>query len=242
MKTLRISSIFVLLGALLASLFISCTYSTSTSVENRESKVVLHQMEDFHSIILKGGYDITLKQADEHLVKVNGESKLHNRTDIYVHDGVLYMTMKNSEITTDSRMKVDISFKELSKLSIEGGLALSTEGFIQSTDFDMRIQGGANTHLKIKADRITAKGEGGVNMRFEGVCDTFTASTEGAGNIDAIQLKARIVDCRVAGVGNASVYATDELFAQVEGIGRINYRGNPLVHKNVQGIGVVHRK
>ncbi len=241
MKALRISSIIVLLGALLASLFVSCNYS-SNRVESVDSKTKLHEVKNFNQIMLVGGYNVTLIQSSDSEIIIDAEEKFHDKTDIYVKNETLYLKMKKNQISTDSKINVEISFIELEKITVEGGVVLNTDGFIKCDNFDIHIKGGAHSNIKIKANHINAKGEGGVNMRFEGVSDTFTVSTEGAGNIDARHLKSRVVNCRVAGVGNASVYATDELFANVEGLGRINYRGNPEVHKNVQGIGVVHRK
>ncbi|HPR60433.1 MAG TPA: DUF2807 domain-containing protein, partial [Prolixibacteraceae bacterium] len=101
---------------------------------------------------------------------------------------------------------------------------------------------GANVNMQTKANYIRVKAEGGVNIEIEGVSDELVAISEGAGNIDADRLTAKNVSCRVSGVGNASVYATNELNATIEGVGRIGYRGNPVVNKKVSGIGVVHQR
>jgi hypothetical protein len=50
------------------------------------------------------------------------------------------------------------------------------------------------------------------------------------------------VICRVSGVGNASVYALKNLDATLEGVGKIGYRGDPVIVKKVNGIGAVYKK
>jgi hypothetical protein len=240
MKTIKISSIIILIGALLASLLSSCTYSSNSSREDLTKAV--HEVEAFDKIVLQGGYQVTLKQSETPLLTIYANDEMHNKIDSYIDNNTLYVKTRGTTINSDNQVIIDISIDKLEKLRAEGGIVLDTEGYISTENIDIILQGGAHIKMKLKANKISAKGEGGVNMQFEGVCNEFTATTEGAGNIDADNLEAKTVTCRVAGVGNASVYATEELHATVEGVGRINYRGNPVVHKNVSGIGAVHRK
>jgi hypothetical protein len=58
--------------------------------------------------------------------------------------------------------------------------------------------------------------------------------------VDAKALLAEEVDISLEGIGAAKVYASDKLRAVVQGIGSLNYYGNPRsVKKDVSGIGSV---
>jgi hypothetical protein len=81
-----------------------------------------------------------------------------------------------------------------------------------------------------------------LTWNLKGTLTFLNAISEGAGNIDADHFESKVVDCRVSGVGKATVYATDELRAVVEGVGKIGYRGTPSVNKQVNGIGMVYRR
>jgi hypothetical protein len=42
-------------------------------------------------------------------------------------------------------------------------------------------------------------------------------------------------------VGTGAVYATETLHAKIEGVGKLKYRGNPEVTKDIEGLGSVSR-
>ncbi|MBN1927058.1 MAG: DUF2807 domain-containing protein [Prolixibacteraceae bacterium] len=239
MRLLKISSIFTLLGILLATLLTSCTASINR--DHSEYVEKNFEVEDFSKIKFEGAYNIKLTQGDEHSVVVKTSEQIHDRVRVWVDDDRLNFKTRGNNINSDEIL-VSITFKNIENIKIEGGAYLSTVGYIDVDDFEIDVEGGANIDIKIKADRISTHAAGGVNMEFQGVANEFSATSEGAGNIDADNLEAKYVKCKVSGVGNASVFATEKLIATVEGVGKIGYRGNPDIEKNVSGIGLVYRK
>lgn len=234
----RVGSFIVFLGALIASLLTSCDPGFKQSNDFPEKSL---QVETFDKIMLQGGYNVSLSQADSSSITVQASSENKKKLDIEVHDSTLYVRMKNKNISIEDT-KLNITVSDLKKLKIEGGLNMVTKGYLKLDDLFIDIEGGANAKLKLTASRIETEAEGGVNIEFEGITNDFIIKAEGAGNIDADRLEAKNVTCEIAGIGNASVYATETLNARIEGIGKIGYRGNPSITKNIDGIGVVYRK
>lgn len=239
MKFFKITSIFTLLGILLATLLSSCT--TSINRDHSEFIKKSFDVEDFSSIKFEGAYNIKLAQGDEQSVEVNTSERLHDRIRVWVENGRLHLKTRGNNINSDEIL-VTITFENIEDIKVEGGAYLTTVGYIDVDNIEINVEGGANIDMKIKADKISTHAAGGVNMEFEGVANEFSAFSEGAGNIDADNLEAKYVKCKVSGVGNASVFATEKLDATVEGVGKIGYRGNPEIEKNVSGIGLVYRK
>jgi hypothetical protein len=127
----------------------------------------------------------------------------------------------------------------MEKLEIEGGICLETKGYVELKDFYFRVSGGANIEMNMKANRVKVTGEGGVKIELNGVADELDASISGAGYLNATDLKTHRTTCRLEGACAASVYATDWLDASISGVGKIRYKGDPQVHKRVEGIGLV---
>lgn len=200
-----------------------------------------YDAKDFKRIDFEGAYNIELTQGDATSLTMNTTEELHDKVRIWVSDSVLNVKTNVKNISSDE-IKIFITFSQLENIYVKGGAFLKTTGFVDLNDLDIRIEGGASVDMHVTAKKINARAEGAVNMEFQGVVDEFRAISEGAGNIDADELQAKFVDCRVSGVGNASVYATEELNAKVEGLGKISYRGNPTLYKKVDGIGVVYKK
>lgn len=235
---IRVSSIFVLFGIFIASLFSSCT----TDVRRSQSEYIEkdYEVESFNKIKFEGGYNVKLIKGEKPSFVMNTSQELHNKVKIWVEDGTLHVKTKVNNLGSDE-IKLTITVKELENIKIEGGVFLTTSGILEVKDLNLEVEGGAHIDMKLKCESLRAKASGGVNMEFEGTTDRFIAITEGAGNIDADHFEAKDVECRVSGVGNASVFATEKLNATVEGVGKIGYRGNPVINKQVNGIGMVYR-
>ena len=231
--------ILILWGMVIGSSFNACTTNLKRTSENDVEKE--YDLEYFDKIDLEGGYNVHLIQGEVSGIIMTTSEGNQDKFRVWVDNRVLHVTTKLKNIATDE-VRLDITVKELSDLNIEGGVFLTTKGFIDVEDLNISVQGGAHLKMQLTGKQIKARAEGGVNMEFEGVAEEFIASTEGAGNIDADNLKSKRVNCHVTGVGNASVYATEELDASVEGLGKISYRGNPTINKQVNGIGLVYKK
>jgi hypothetical protein len=239
MKLFRISSIFILLGILLATLLNSCTANM-----RRSNSVTIEKdygVDDFNRIKFEGAYNVKLIQGEKPSFVMTTTEQLHNKVKIRVEDSTLYVKSKINNLGTDE-IKLLITVNRLEDIKIEGGVFLTSVGFLELKDLNLIVEGSAFINLKLNAEQLRTRASGGVNMEFEGKTDRFYAISEGAGNIDADHLESRIVECRVSGVGNASVFATEKLDATVEGLGKIGYRGDPTVSKQVSGIGMVYRK
>jgi len=200
-----------------------------------------YDVEDFTRIKFEGAYNVKLIQGDKPSVVMSTTPQLQDKVRIRVEDGELHIKSKISNLGSDE-IKLYITVKDLQNIDIEGGVYLSSPEYLNLKNLNIDVAGSAFINMKINAEEIRAKASGGVNMEFDGKTDRFYAVTEGAGNIDADHLESKEVECRVSGVGNASVFATEKLKATVEGVGKIGYRGDPEINKQVSGIGMVYRK
>ena len=232
-------TILMLPAFFLGILLSSCTSSIKHSNENNIEKD--YEISDFNRIDFEGAYNIELFQGEGPSLYMKTTEELHDKIRIWVNDSILHVKTNVKNISSDE-IKVDIHFNRLEQVNIKGGAFLKTDGYVELNNFDIHIEGGASVNMQVNAEKIKARAEGAVNMEFKGVTDEFSAVSEGAGNIDADELEANVVNCRVSGVGNASVYATERLSAHVEGLGKISYRGNPVLDKKVDGIGLVYKK
>lgn len=237
---MRVSkTLLVLFGALLSGTLTSCTSSLKHSNDRTFEKE--YDVENFNMIKLEGAYNVEISQGNTESFTMETSEELHEKVRVWVSDDMLHVKTNVKNISSDE-IKLLITIKDLSYLKVEGGAFITTNGFLKFEDLDVQIEGGAHIKMQLTANKLKARAEGAVNMEFEGAAEELIAISEGAGNIDADELKAKRVECRVSGVGNASVFATEELDARVEGLGKIGYRGNPTLYKKVDGIGLVYKK
>jgi hypothetical protein len=232
MKIFKFASIGFLIGFLISQ------FTFKASAQDDE-KTRAFKVDNFSKISLDGGYKVFLKQGEKTALKVKvSDEDAFDYIDVSSDFSELKVSMKRNYINFD-RLTLYITVAELKELRIQGGVKLETTGYIEADDLDVKVEGGAKIEMKVKIGDLKVVGEGGVLFDFEGVANNLDARVSGAGHVDASDLKAKTVTFDIEGVGTGSVYATDELWAHIQGVGKIKYSGQPKVHKTIEGIGTI---
>lgn len=221
------------------TLIFSSVEVNSKNVDDWNSKT--YNVGEFTEIYLEGGYKVYLIQGDENSVKVKAsDDDVFDYLKIKNNRGELNINVVREHFDFD-RIILYITFKELKKVNIEGGVKLETKGYLDFANFKMYVAGGAKIELAMKAKDIHIVGEGGVLFELNGVAESLDIKISGAGHIDAEELKSKDVSIQIEGVGTGSVYATSTLNAKIEGVGRVTYSGDPKVTRYIDGLGSIKR-
>lgn len=198
-----------------------------------------YEIGDFSRIKLDGGFKVYLIQGDECMLTVkSSNSDVFDNIKITNYQKEVSIQM-DASVFQYRRVSLYITFKSLEKLYIEGGVNLKTNGYLDLNDFDVHIEGGANVDLNMKAENVKVYGEGGFLFELKGVAETLDVTIKGAGHVSASELKTKDVRFVVAGFGTGNVYATKTLYAKLEGVGKLRYKGNPKVDQYIDGLGSV---
>ncbi len=238
MYILRAAGIFFVLGLLVSKLFAGTPVRETQNWDDNDTRT--YTIQPFTKIYLEGTFKVILEQGAQPGLRIKTDED--NFKYINVESNAQSLSLKITKKHFDfESLTLYITFKELEELKIEGGISLETKGYVDLKDFYLNVQGGADIEMNMKAENISVIGEGGVKIEFDGIASELKAKVSGAGYLDAADLKAKKVDVRIEGVGAAAVYATDNLYASISGVGKIRYKGDPQVFKTVEGIGLVSK-
>lgn len=220
-----------------------CIFSISVFAHSDEDwNTKTYKLDKFSEIYIEGGYRIHLIQGDENKVVVKAnDSDVFDYLQVKQWNDELRIDIEPDHIELD-RIALYITFKEMDKLHIEGGVKLFTDGYLDLKDFDMYVGGGAKIEMNMKADEVKIVGEGGVLFELDGIAKSLEVNLSGAGHVDADDFKVKDATVKIEGVGTGSVHATETLYARIEGVGKVSYKGNPDVTKDVDGLGSVTRQ
>jgi len=233
MQLLRFTSLIFALGLMVSQLF-----ATTVSFGKSSEDIRTYDVQPFTKIHLEGAYKVVLEQGTHAGLKIKTDENSFGYID--VNSDAETLSLKISKKHFDFKeLTLYITFVDLDKIDIDGGMSLETTGYVALKDFCLHVKGGASIEMNMKANRVNVIGEGGVKFEFDGIADELDASISGAGYIDAIDLKTKKTNIKVEGVGAGSVYATEVLNATIQGVGKIRYKGNPKVNKNIEGVGLV---
>ena len=192
----------------------------------------------FSKIYLEGAFKVILEQGTQSGLRIKTDEDNFKYIDVQSDTQSLSLKIVKKHFDFDELI-LYITFADLEKLEIQGGISLETKGYVDLKDFYLHVEGGATVEMNMKANKVKVIGEGGVKFEFDGIADELDATISGAGYLDAIDLKTKDCDIRIEGVGAGSVYATESLNATISGFGKIRYKGEPKVYKKVEGVGVV---
>jgi len=236
MYLLRLTSLIFALGLMISKLFAGPLMPPETMQGSDITRT--YQIQPFTKISLEGAFKVVLEQGNEYGLKIRTDED--NFKHIEVNSDASSLKLKISKKRLDfDELILYITFKDLEELKMEGGVSLDTKGYLEFNEFYLHVLGGANIEMNMKANKFRVTSEGGVKLEFDGIVNEFKALISGAGYMDALNLKSKHCDIRIEGVGTGSVYATETLNANISGVGKIRYKGEPRVNKKIEGVGTV---
>lgn len=236
-KTLKVfNSTFLLV------LFFSMSLSIKSYSQNSDYYTRTYDISDFSELFLEGAFGVELIQGNKSTLEVRAADErafdylnVTNRRDL-LH---LHVDRKPFDF---SKVTLLVTFEDLERLRILGGIRLETRGFLDLDNLEMLLEGGAKVNLQLKARHVGIDNRGGVLCEISGVAESLNVRLAGAGHVDAAELKAGDVTFRIEGVGTGVVYAEKTLNATIKGAGKIRYHGNPDVTEKIEGLGAVNRE
>lgn len=228
------------LSILFATILVFSSYfSMAQNDDEWASKT--YKISDFSELYIEGGYKIFLAQGDKCGLTVKAtDNEVFDVLQVKQSGDLMRLDVERENFDFD-RINLYITFKNLERMEIEGGVSMKTKGYLDLNDFFMRVEGGAKIDLDIKAQDVKIIGEGGVLFNLKGVAESLDVKVTGAAHVDADDLKTKDVTFYIEGVGTGSVYATQTLDAKIEGVGKIKYKGDPRVTQSIDGLGSVKR-
>lgn len=178
-------------------------------------------LSQFKKISITGPMNLVVDAGKPFSVSVQGDAKFIGRVTTRVVNGELRISMNNdANINIKKHDRVVVAMPSLTSFDAEGaGLARLNNVQGDRLDVDYRGAGSLVINGKVRQVRIDA---------------------EGVGEVDTKSLIAQEADVSFEGIGAVSIYASEKLTADVEGMGNLTYYGNPrIVNKSVSGIGSV---
>lgn len=175
----------------------------------------------FKAINNRGAFNLVIEVGKAQSVLVRGDDKFVSRvvTEV-VGDELMVSYRDKNSIKISDNAQVTVTLPELNKFKMEGA--------------------GLTTINNVAGQRFEVDYEGVGKLNVSGKVQMLRLKVQGVGMVDTKALIAEVADVSVEGVGSVTVYASERLKANVQGIGSLNYYGNPRsVSKSVEGIGSV---
>jgi hypothetical protein len=190
----------VLLAAALSGVI-----SSGAAAESKSSRTL--DLRDFDAIEIGGAYELDVIVGEDFSIELSGPSDEMARVEATLKNGALVLGAAKRHRGDTKGVKAVVTMPALNRISVSGVA-------------DADISGVKSDHFK-----LDLSGVGEVNVA--GACGKLYARVSGVGEVDAQSLQCKSVDVKVAGVGEARVYASEAVSAEVSGMGGIMVYGSP---------------
>ncbi len=194
----------------------------------------------FTRVQVMGPVDVHLRRTGTEKAVVHADDNIAALVDVKVDGGKLVVQTKDgASFRTRSKVYVDIEFKQLDALLLDGSGDVDVDD-VKSGIFENSIRGSGNVRIrKVDAGTVAVSISGSGDFEGGGRADKAGFVIEGSGDVKAGDLKARSIAVRIAGSGDAVVCASDTLQVRIAGSGDVRYCGAPRIEKKIDGSGEV---
>src|SRR5262245_20286628 len=208
---------------LLISLLVSgCHHGMRSNVKgsgNRQSQK--REIAPFTSISTEGAFTIEVACQKDLSLEVEGDDNILPLVTAEVRNNVLRLSNSRGYSTSEP-VKFKISVPNLEEFRVSGAGKID-------------IKGMNNDKFKIDAD-------GAPTINVSGNTKLVDIHSNGAGKINTNSLKAARAVVNSNGATQVELDVNEQFDVTVNGPSSVTYKGDPVVHKNVNGPGKVERR
>ena len=228
----------VVVCMILLLLIVGCSVGQTRETKTEEDKLAKAWNVDLLDFTFSSkGHLGTIRTGDE--LSVQGTEA--NHVDVLVLDAERRIVIKPTSDFSETSEDLLITLpKELTALQISHGaflLDLSTK----EKEFSAMVHGVLSGELVIDdAEQVDLMLGGANDLNIRGESRRASMKVEGATKVDAFEFKVSNLSVNLKGAATAQVYASEELSANVDGVGSVIYDGEPEnLNKEISGVGII---
>lgn len=167
----------------------------------------------------------------------NGETRIEAEYPAFMEDYGFAITMRDGEIKIGTPKVTDFKagefeiyiYADIESIDISGGIAVEMDASAAQR-IDIDIKGGASFYIyNADAEYLEADIAGAASMDLSGAAENFEIELAGAGSLDAKNLICKNAEVIIDGAGAAEISVTDNLLADLDGVGSLEYYGDPVL-------------
>lgn len=224
----------------------SCFNFSSGPKPSKNKITKKYSIESFNKIENKAPASIVFTQGEATTVEAYGPDNYISHLVVTADNGTLsigvdedkYKNFKNSKIV------ISITSPELCSIKQRGVGSITLKDSVKVGDLSIQAEGvGSIESNALIANSINVSQEGVGSINLRGQANSAKYYLDGVGSLKAKEMIVTDATVEQNGVGSVSCYASGTINISAQGIGSVNYYGNPEVTGlKKSGIGSVKSK
>jgi hypothetical protein len=177
----------------------------------------------FNGLVVNGAGKVFIDRTGTESLAITTDDNMLPYIVTEVRDGKLTIAFKSNVVPNNlTDLTFRLTVKDLQSIEVNGAVALEGKG-IEASQLDVNISGAGA-------------------VKLAGQVDQLAVTLSGAGALHSENMESKRATVTNNGVGAAFVSVSDELNVTMNGMGFIEYIGNPKVTQDIHGLGVVTKR
>ncbi len=202
-------------------------------------------------VIIRNWGELLIEQGDTERLTVEAEDEFLDKVVTSCEGDTLQLQVgrrwsemvRNAFQTGLSRqnVKYHLTIRELSELEVPAAARVRI-GALRCENLRILFAGAGTIDIDdLNADYLEIEMPGAGRLTVSGHVEEQKVIMSGAGAYSADKLECLRADVLIRGVGKSTVRVNEALNATLQGLGAIEYYGDPVVDKQIKGLGGVTR-
>nr|WP_299071610.1 head GIN domain-containing protein [uncultured Allomuricauda sp.] len=188
---------------------------------------ITHQLDGFTELKGFDGLSINLIKSDVNKAVITGANT--KKVAVVNNSGVLKFRMEIDKIFSGYRTFIDLYHtEEIKVIDVNEDARIVSEEPIVQDILELKAQEGGELKLTCQTEQLLVKSVTGGEIITKGFSDNQDVIINTGGIYDGKEFKTKFTTVSVNAGGNAEIYATDYVKANVKAGGEVLVYGNPL--------------
>jgi Putative auto-transporter adhesin, head GIN domain len=226
-------------------LFASCNFIGGKRVKgNGNVKTEERNVSNFKNVEVHGSIDVFVTSGDLKPVRIEGDENLLQYVEVVEQGDKLEVRSRSGyNLSPTAGMKIYLTAPEFGKIDVSGACNITGQNQIKSSDgLQLEVSGAGDIKMNVNAPKVASHISGSGSMVLSGETKELDVELSGAGKAHCFDLLAENTTIDISGAGEAEVYASQKLNAEVSGAGSVKYKGGVKnISQRVSGAGNVTR-
>ncbi len=194
---------------------------------NAQEEKITQELKNFTSIKAFDGLSVNLIKSDVNRAVITGANT--KKVAIVNNSGVLKLRMQIDKIFSGYRTFVDLYHTEtLTIIDVNEDARISSETVFVQDVLELKAQEGGEIQLNCQTEQLLVKAVSGGDIIATGFSDNQDIIINTGGTFDGKEFKTKFTTITVNAGGNATIYATDYVKANVKAGGKVFVYGDPM--------------
>ena len=224
--------------------FISCDNPFAKTINGNGNITTSNRtLASFKNIRCSGSYEVQLTQGNSSSIKIETDENVQQYIVTDVNGDELNIhTKQDVNLHASGKIKLYITTAQLEEFRLSGNNNVSTTNqFTGGDHLNLDLSGSGNIHFDVNTPSVNSSISGTGDIYVTGETRNSKIDIAGSGNYHAEDLKAENAVVKIAGSGDARLFADSTLDINIAGVGNVYYKGNASVSQSIAGTGKIKK-